>query len=204
MGLSPSPAPLDTWGGFRVEEQPSSSPDAARTPVLCLRVLSLLPTFIPGQARQLPVSSQPPQPATRLQPGSAFPSTALLAAGHWCGQGLPRRLRRSVDGAAVGGRDPPTGGAGREVSVPIPPGWSRATRGWWHQVQPCPLHPGRASISTSRRPPQTTPTKTSANTASTPPRATPTSTCKPSNPARYLAQVLLQGSRPVQPPCCSG
>lgn len=25
MGLSPSPAPLDTWGGFRVEEQPSSS-----------------------------------------------------------------------------------------------------------------------------------------------------------------------------------
>lgn len=141
-GLIPFPSPTRDLGGggVRVEEQPSSSPDAS-TPVAA----STQPWGWGGDShpsppcascRRSPLSSLAKPGSSLLLPAaptgcvapapslSAFPLTALLAAGHRCGQGLPRRLRRSVDGAAVGGRDPPAGGVGREVSVPVLLGWS--------------------------------------------------------------------------------
>ena len=132
------PLPQPYWrsgvgSGWRSSPAPPQTqpyrPGRKRPPIFSLRVLPPLPTFIPGQAQQLPASLLPAAPTGRAAPApslSAFPFAALLAAGHRRGQGLPRRLRRSVDGAAVGGRDPPTGGAGREVSVLVPLGWFRS------------------------------------------------------------------------------
>lgn len=77
-------------------------------------------------------SPVPLQPCPFLQPRPSFPffSAALLASGHRRGQGLPGRLRRGMDGAAVGGRDPPAGGAGREVRAPPQPGWADPKSGF--------------------------------------------------------------------------
>lgn len=100
--LSPSPAPLETGGGFRVEEQPSSNPDAAvprrrQSPILSLRVPPPLPAFIPSQAQQLPASSQPPRPAPRLQLRLSLPFSSQP---FWpLGTGVARGFLAAFDAA---------------------------------------------------------------------------------------------------------
>lgn len=91
-GWRSSPAPLQTqpyWAG------------RTRTPS-SLRVLPPLPAFIPGQAQQLPASSQPSRPAVLLQLhlclslhslsgrwAPAWPGASLLPSMRhgWCGDG---------------------------------------------------------------------------------------------------------------------
>lgn len=113
---SPSPSSRMLWWGYPLPQphwrsgvvsRQRNSPAPPQTqpyqlgrrqpPILSLRVLPPLPTFIPSQARQLPASSQPPRPAVRLQLHLSLP---LPLQPFWpLGTGVARGFLAAFDAA---------------------------------------------------------------------------------------------------------